>query len=304
VSPALWFELTKLQWTDFLVLQLGALAMFFGLSGVEGLLARRASRKPPPELLTDLFYWLLIPSVRVVSRLIALVLLVACAVALGMKVSAATLYHGFGPLARQPTPLIVLELLLFMDLLWYWSHRLFHRVPLLWRFHAIHHSATTIRWSTTGRVHPVNEIINYAITIVACFLVGFPISVVLPLVPVMVVYAVAAHTQWNPSLGPLRHVFAGPRFHRWHHTLQAEGGNKNFANVFSFWDRMFGTYHLPEGRVATVFGLDGETMPESYWAQLRYPFRRAPRRTPAPSAQPSAVGAATVPSVRAARMDS
>jgi sterol desaturase/sphingolipid hydroxylase (fatty acid hydroxylase superfamily) len=304
VSPALLSELIELQWADFLVLQLGATAIFFGLCGVEGLLARRGTRKPPPELIADMFYWLLIPSVRVVSRLIALLLLVGCALALGIKLDADSLYHGFGPLSRQPTPLIVVELLLFMDLLWYWSHRLFHRVPSLWRFHAIHHSATTIRWSTTGRVHPVNEIINYAITIVACFLVGFPISLVLPLVPVMVVYAVAAHTQWNPSLGPLRHVFAGPRFHRWHHTVQAEGGNKNFANVFSFWDRLFGTYHLPEDRVATVFGLDGETIPESYWAQLTYPFRRTPGRARSPANQPSTSSGAIATSVRAARMDS
>ena len=304
MSRAHLYELAELQWADFLTLQLSAVAVFFGLSGVEGLLARRASRRPPPELVTDMFYWLLIPSVRVLSRLIALVLIVPCAVILGMELSAAELLGGFGPLARQPTPLIVVELLLFMDLLWYWTHRLFHRVPWLWRFHAIHHSATTIRWSTTGRVHAVNEIINYVVTIVACFLVGFPIGVVLPLVPVMVVYAVSAHTQWNPSLGPLRHVFAGPRFHRWHHTLQHEGGNKNFANVFSFWDRLFGTFYLPEGRVATVFGLDGESMPENYVAQLAYPFRGEQR----PAAERFAAAepgrrASAMDSVRPARID-
>jgi sterol desaturase/sphingolipid hydroxylase (fatty acid hydroxylase superfamily) len=299
VSRALWFELAQLQWADFLTLQLSATAVFFGLCGVEGLLVRRQTRKPPPELVTDMFYWLLIPSVRVLSRLIALVLLLPVAVLLGIELSAHGLLAGFGPLARQPTWLIVIELLLFMDLLWYWTHRLFHRAGWLWRFHAIHHSATNIRWSTTGRVHFVNEIINYVVTIVVCFAVGFPIGIVLLLVPVMVVYAVAAHTQWNPSLGPMRHVFAGPRFHRWHHTLQHEGGNKNFANVFSFWDRLFGTFYLPDGCVATVFGLDGERMPESYTAQLLYPFRGA-----GASAQERDGGSVTmVDSVHPARSD-
>ena len=302
MSQALWYELAQLQWVDFLKLQLSAMAVFFGLCGVEGLLVRRSSRKPPPELVTDMFYWLLIPSVRVLSRLIALLLLVPLAVLLGVELSEQGLLAGFGPLARQPTWLIVIELLLFMDLLWYWTHRLFHRSGWLWRFHAIHHSATSIRWSTTGRVHFVNEIINYIVTIVACFAVGFPIGLVLPLVPVMVVYAVCAHTQWNPTLGPLRHVFAGPRFHRWHHTMQNEGGNKNFANVFSFWDRLFGTYYLPEGRVATVFGLDGERLPESYLAQLLYPFRGASDAQPV-AAQHAAAVNAMVDSVRPARSD-
>jgi sterol desaturase/sphingolipid hydroxylase (fatty acid hydroxylase superfamily) len=297
-------DLTRLQWADFLVLQAAAVVTFFGLCALEGWLRKGPSRKPPPELLADMFYWLLIPSVRVVSRLITLVLLAGCALVIGIQISETSLFDGFGPLARQPTALIVVELLLFMDLLWYWSHRLFHNVPFLWRFHAIHHSATTIRWSTTGRVHPVNEIINYAITIVACFLVGFPIKVVLPLVPVMVVYAVAAHTQWNPSLGALRHVFAGPRFHRWHHTMQHEGGNKNFANVFSFWDRLFGTYYLPEGRVATVFGLDGEAIEENYWAQLTYPFARGEGPQPAAAEEPGRRDPARVDSVPAARLDS
>jgi sterol desaturase/sphingolipid hydroxylase (fatty acid hydroxylase superfamily) len=297
--------LIALQWGDYLRLQVLAVVVFFSLCGTEGMLVRRATRKPPPELVADMFYWLLIPSVRVLSRLIALVLLVGCALALGMQVSEDSLYGGFGPLARQPTWLIVIELLMFMDLIWYWTHRLFHRSSMLWRFHAVHHSATTIRWSTTGRVHPVNEVFNYVVTVVACFLVGFPISVVLPLVPAMVVYAVAAHTQWNPSLGPLRHVFAGPRFHRWHHTMQHEGGNKNFANVFSFWDRLFGTYYFPEDRVATVFGLDGDSIAENYWAQLTYPFRRSRRSAPAQAgAQAQHSGGGMVESVPAGRLDS
>ena len=54
-----------------------------------------------------------------------------------------------------------------------------------------------------------------------------------------------------------------------------EGGNSNFGNMFSFWDRLFGTRYYPEDRVAEVFGLDdGNEIPESYFKQLVYPFRR------------------------------
>jgi sterol desaturase/sphingolipid hydroxylase (fatty acid hydroxylase superfamily) len=86
---------------------------------------------------------------------------------------------------------------------------------------------------------------------------------------------VGAHTQWDISFGPLSTVFVSPRFHHWHHTHSEEGGNKNFANVFSFWDRIFGTYYLPEGRSPEKFGLDIDDVPETYLGQLLYPWKRA-----------------------------
>jgi sterol desaturase/sphingolipid hydroxylase (fatty acid hydroxylase superfamily) len=274
LSETLLVELAKLQVQDFDRLQFMATGTFFSLCIVEGLLTRpRLSPRPTPDLVADMFYWLTIPTVRIISRFVIGALLVLIALPLGLTIGP-TLFDGFGPLARQPKWLIAVEGLMLMDLSAYWGHRLFHTLPGLWRFHAIHHSAVNIRWSTTGRIHPVNEIANYAVTVVPCFVIGLPLSVVLPLVPVMVIYAVSAHAQWNPSFGPLRAVFASPRFHRWHHTHSSEGGNKNFANLFSFWDRVFGTYYLPEGKVAEKFGLDEGGIPEDYVSQLLYPFRK------------------------------
>ena len=274
-------ELAKLQWGDFAKLQLLSMGTFAGLIWTEAMLTRmQRSIKPPPELIADMFYWLLIPTVRVISRIVVLVPLVLLGLWLGLRIGP-SLFDGFGPLARQPQVLIVIEAVVLTDLSAYWIHRLFHLVPFLWRFHSIHHSATEIRWSTTGRVHPINEIVNYIGAVIPCFLIGLPLGTVLAAFPIMVMYAVAAHTKWNPSFGPLKKVMASPRFHRWHHTLSHEGGNQNFANVFSFWDRVFGTYYLPEGRVAEKFGLDHPDVPITYLGQLLYPFRR---RAPAPSA--------------------
>ena len=298
MSESLLIELARLQVEDFGRLQLSATATFFSLCIVEGLLSRpRPPAKPTPDLVADMFYWLLIPSVRIVSRFVAGLLLVLLALPLGLPAGPA-LFHGFGPLAQQSTILIGIEALVLMDLSAYWGHRLFHTVPALWKFHAIHHSAEHIRWSTTGRVHPVNEIANYIVAVVPCFLIGLPLATVLPMVPIMVIYAVSAHTQWNPSFGPLKVIFASPRYHRWHHTMSHEGGNKNFANLFSFWDRVFGTYYLPEDRVAQKFGLDNERIPENYLAQLMYPFKKsgseaaAADESPAPAAAVNAASQA------------
>jgi len=273
-------ELAKLEVQDFGKLQLLATATFLGLCWTEAVFTfaevRRRRFMPPPQLVTDLFYWMLIPMVRVVSRILVLPLLLVLALLIGVRADH-SLFDGYGPLARQPTALILIEAVILTDLAAYWIHRLFHTVPWLWRFHAIHHSATEIRWSTTGRVHPFNEMLNYMAAVIPCFVIGLPINVVLTAFPVMVMYAVAAHTQWNLSFGPLKVVFASPRFHRWHHTHSHEGGNRNFANVFSFWDRLFGTHYLPEGRVAETFGLDHQDVPENYLGQLAYPFRRGAR---------------------------
>ena len=247
---------------------------FFWLYSMELLARRKRPGKLPPELFTDMFYWLFMPQVRVVSRILAILLIVPIGLLFGQQIDP-RLLQGYGPVARQPTWLIVIELILLMDLLTYCIHRVFHTVPWLWRFHALHHSAKYIRWSTTGRVHPINEAINYLVTVVPLALVGFPISVVLPVSPIVIAFAIGAHTQWNVGFGPLSSVFVSPRFHHWHHTHSHEGGNKNFANLFSFWDRVFGTYYLPEDRVATKFGLDDERIPENYLAQLMYPFRKS-----------------------------
>ena len=267
------FEFLTLQGDSFWRLQLFAITAFFGGCFLGGLLTKtRFTSRPPPHRITDMFHWLFLPWARMISRLLVGPVLVLLGLLLGLSQGPA-LFQGFGPLARQPNWLIILESLVLVDLTSYWSHRLFHTVPFLWRFHAIHHSATTISWATTGRLHPINEMANYAVAVIPAFLVGFPISIVVSVIPALVWYAIAAHSDWNPPFGPLRYVFASPRFHRWHHTMPSEGGNMNFSNIFSFWDRLFGTFYLPQDTQPVTFGLDGEVMPENYLSQLAYPFR-------------------------------
>ena len=252
-----WELLMSQQLRDLWTMQLWATAGFFGLCLIEGLFARKKRKlKPPPELVTDMFYWLTGPSVRVLSRMLVFALLQGLVLLAGLH-AGPELLDGFGPLAQQPKALIVVEALLIMDFAGYWTHRAFHQIPLLWRFHAVHHSAKHIRWATTGRVHPVNEI------------------VVLPLIPLVMLYAMSAHLPFNLDYGPLRYVMVSPLFHRWHHTYLAEGCDKNFGNGFSIWDALFGTFYMPTDRLPHTFGVDSNDIEESYLSQLVYPFRRS-----------------------------
>jgi sterol desaturase/sphingolipid hydroxylase (fatty acid hydroxylase superfamily) len=286
-------ELVRVETADFTTLQLRAFGMFFGLCALEGLLTGRRSAKPPPELVSDMFYWLLSPLMRVVSRVTTVLVLVAFALLLRREVGPG-LFDGFGPLARQPLWLATIELLLLMDLVSYWSHRLFHTVPFLWRFHAIHHSAKFVRWATTARVHPVNELVTYLVTTVPFFLLGFPLKAIFPLLPWVMAFALLAHVQWNLSYGWLGRVFVSPLYHRWHHTHSNEGGNSNFSNVFAFWDRLFGTHYFPAGRLPEKLGLDVDELEESYWKQLAYPFRPRERALPG-AAEPVVLTASSSP---------
>ena len=277
-------ELLKSQMGDFWRLQL-SFVFVFGYWAAEAFLLKKPLFKLPRDLTTDLFYFLFMPTLRMIGRAISVSVLVGAGVLFSLQADPEML-RGFGPIAQQPRALIVIELVVLMDLITYWIHRTFHTVPFLWRFHSLHHSAKYVRWSTTARVHPVNELINYLVTVLPLALIGFPVNAVMPVTPIVIVFALFAHTQWNVSFGPLSSIFVSPRFHHWHHTHSHEGGNKNFANVFSLWDRLFGTYYLPTDRMPETFGLDVDDVPESYLGQLAYPWRRTANETD-PETQPA-----------------
>ena len=77
-----------------------------------------------------------------------------------------------------------------------------------------------------------------------------------------------------------------PVFHRWHHTAADRGGSSNFAGTFPIWDLLFGTFYMPENELPDAYGIDDQSFPESFGAQMLYPFRRLNRRLGrAPSAR-------------------
>lgn len=75
------------------------------------------------------------------------------------------------------------------------------------------------------------------------------------------------------DVGPLKFVVASPVFHRWHHTTEKQGIDKNFAGLLPLWDLVFGTFYMPEGEQPLEFGVLGEEVPDGIWRQLLYPLR-------------------------------
>jgi sterol desaturase/sphingolipid hydroxylase (fatty acid hydroxylase superfamily) len=180
--------------------------------------------------------------------------------------------NGGGPLSTLPFWAQVVVQLVLADFLLYWIHRIFHG-NTMWRYHAIHHSSEEVDWTSSYRFHPINLIMQPALVTIIMLTLGISPAVMAFLVPFDVLTAAWVHANLNWTFGPLKYVIATPVFHRWHHTLPDEGGNSNFAPTFAFWDWIFGTFYMPEGKLPQTFGCDDHLFPEGYFQQLLYPFK-------------------------------
>jgi sterol desaturase/sphingolipid hydroxylase (fatty acid hydroxylase superfamily) len=172
-------------------------------------------------------------------------------------------------------PLLVQALLILvvMDVVQYWIHRSLHS-NLLWRFHAIHHSATRVDWLTSTRFHPVDTIVRSLFAYLLVAALGFDPKAWLVLVPFNTLYSPLVHANLNWDYGPLRYLLVSPVIHRWHHTHTDEGGSSNFAPTFPFVDLLFGTYYAPKNARPSVFGTPNDAISQvNVLSQVVYPFR-------------------------------
>jgi sterol desaturase/sphingolipid hydroxylase (fatty acid hydroxylase superfamily) len=159
------------------------------------------------------------------------------------------------------------------DLFQYWYHRLFHKVPFLWGFHAVHHSAKAMDWLAGARMHFIEIVMLRGVTSLPMFTLGFTPSVMQAYVGFVYVYSSLLHANLRGDFNRLGHWIATPRFHHWHHGLEQEAVDVNFAIHLPLLDKIFGTFHMPESRWPKDYGVP-EDVPNGYLAQLAYPFVR------------------------------
>jgi len=81
------------------------------------------------------------------------------------------------------------------------------------------------------------------------------------------------HANVRMPYGPLRWLVVSPEFHHWHHSVEREAHNRNYASLVASWDVLFGTLHLPRGRQPLRYGID-ERVPAGWVARFFHPFRR------------------------------
>jgi sterol desaturase/sphingolipid hydroxylase (fatty acid hydroxylase superfamily) len=215
----------------------------------------------------DLFYYL-------VSSLFVQVLTF-----LSMAPAVAVLAHtDWGTLrawvGAQPVWLQFVEIMFLTDLVQYWVHRAFHRVPFLWGFHAVHHSARSMDWMASARMHFAEIIILRGATVIPMYVLGFREIAMHAYILLVYVHSAFVHANVGWRLDWLGRFFVTPRFHHWHHGVEREAIDVNFAIHFPLLDRLFGTHHLPAGQWPVGYGIEGHPVPRSYWQQFWYPFRK------------------------------
>jgi len=157
-------------------------------------------------------------------------------------------------------PWLVLTLCLFyLDFCEYWYHVLMHRYKRLWMFHSIHHADMEVNTSTTLREHPGESFIRMALLVFYVFAVGIPFWAFVFRQCLQIIFNVFAHSSFrlnNKSNLILSTIFITPNNHHIHHHYQEPLTNKNYGDIFSIWDRLFGTYAKVKSGNEIVFGLD------------------------------------------------
>jgi sterol desaturase/sphingolipid hydroxylase (fatty acid hydroxylase superfamily) len=155
------------------------------------------------------------------------------------------------------------------DLVVYWGHRAQHAVPLLWRFHAVHHSATELDWVAAHREHPLDTVWTATMLTWPWLALGVPTEVAGTWLAARGIWSIFLHANVDVPVGPFGVLFGSPRLHRLHHAVDGDG---NFANLSPLMDVVFGTYRPP--REAGRLGL-AEPAPSSWAGLLVWPFARA-----------------------------
>ena len=176
-------------------------------------------------------------------------------------------------IANLPWAVQFVAVVVLSDLFQYWYHRLFHRVPFLWGFHAVHHSAKAMDWLAGARMHFVEIVLLRAVTSLPLFTLGFAPTVLQAYIGFVYIYSSLLHANLGGNFDRLGHWIATPRFHHWHHGLEKEAVDVNFAIHLPLLDKLFGTFFLPPGRWPTDYGVP-EDVPRGYLAQMKYPFVR------------------------------
>ncbi len=168
---------------------------------------------------------------------------------------------GFANHIDLPSWIKGLITFILLDMAIYVQHVMFHVIPLLWRFHRVHHSDMDCDVSTGLRFHPVEILISVLIKSALIIGLGAPVAVVIVFEVVLNLMSMFTHSNIRLHLGlerMVRWLFVTPEMHRIHHSIQENETNSNFSFNISLWDRIFGTYKAePQaGQLAMTIGLD------------------------------------------------
>ncbi|MEM7360589.1 MAG: sterol desaturase family protein [Pseudomonadota bacterium] len=195
-------------------------------------------------------------------------------VALLIGVTAALSEQFGGSLWPSDWPLLaqLFLMLLIAEFGRYWIHFAAHKIPLLWRLHAIHHSPNRLYFLNAARFHPIEKFLFQLPEVVPFILLGTNIETITLYLVFNTIHGLFQHSNIRVKLGPLNYLFSMTELHRWHHSKNIHESDRNFGNNLIIWDIVFGTFYYPKGKTVDDIGLINPDYPKTYLGQLVAPF--------------------------------
>lgn len=166
----------------------------------------------------------------------------------------------------------------------YLAHYVEHKVKPLWMVHLVHHTDHKVDTTTANRHHPIESVIRFTFTLFGVFFVGTPIALVFLYQSMSLVFTQFTHANIKMSKGfdkVLSYVIVSPDMHKTHHHYRLPYTDSNYGNIFSIWDRLFGTY-LYLDREKLVYGVDvfpDEAKNSNIKDLLKQPFQKYEKPT-------------------------
>jgi sterol desaturase/sphingolipid hydroxylase (fatty acid hydroxylase superfamily) len=243
--------------------------IFVPLERICALHPRKVFRR---AFLSDLIYYFL-------NNLIPKAILVVPMALVGWAVHLVVPGGFYARVAALPLGIRFAVALVVGDVGFYWGHRWSHEIPLLWRFHAIHHSAEEMDWLVNTRTHPLDMVFTRLCGFVPIYALGLsqPTGQTLDYVSLLVVFTstlwgffIHANLRWR--FGLLEWVIATPAFHHWHHTYEGPL-NRNFSAMLPWVDVLFRTHYVQKQEWPIRYGTD-TLVPSGLSGQLLEPLSR------------------------------
>ncbi len=157
-----------------------------------------------------------------------------------------------------------------IDFYGYWNHRWAHKINFFWNKHAIHHSSEEFNLACALRQSIASFINIFTFLLIPAAILGVPAKVIVITLPIQLFLQFWYHTRYIKKMGVLEKIFVTPSHHRVHHAINPEYRDKNLAQIFIVWDKLFGTFQAELDNVPPVYGI---TRPVQTWNPIRINFQ-------------------------------
>lgn len=156
-----------------------------------------------------------------------------------------------------------------LDFSGYWVHRIAHKNNFFWNTHLIHHSSEDFNLACALRQSISSFVKVFTVFLIPAAVMGVPVQVIAIVAPLHLFAQFWYHTQHINRMGWLEYVLVTPSHHRVHHAINPEYIDKNFAQIFIFWDKLFGTFQEELPEVKPIYGI---TVPVQTWNPVKINF--------------------------------